>query len=356
MQLCSNSCFKNTNADIEIKKLKLKTIAKAIGGECRGQEDTEIYSIAPAATAGANQLTFIANSRFLRQLVNSRAGAVILREGDLVGWDGSAIVCADPYVGYARTAQILDTTPVPDPGQHPSAVVADDATIDPSASIGAHCVVEKAVRIGKGVILGHGCVIAEGVAIGAATRLYANVTVYHGVVIGERCIVQSGAVLGSDGFGNAKEDGRWIRIPQLGTLRVGNDVQIGANTTIDRGALNDTVIGNGVVIDNQVHIAHNCLIGDHTGIAGCVGIAGSVEIGCRCTLAGGVGVVDNVTIVDDVHITTMTLISSSISSPGVYSSGTGQMLNRQWRRSVARFRQLDRLARRLKSVEQKIYK
>jgi len=336
--------------------LKLKTIASAIGGDCRGQGDTEIHSLAPAATAGPNQLTFVAQSRFLRHLAGSRAEAVILREDDLTGWNGSAIVCADPYAGYARAAQLLDTTPVPDPGCHPSAVVAADAKIDRSASIGARCVVESGATIGAGSILGPGCVIAEDAVIGAATRLYANVTVYHGVLVGERCVIQSGAVLGSDGFGNAKEDDRWIRIPQLGTLKVGDDVQIGANSTIDRGALDDTVIGNGVVIDNQVQIAHNCRIGDHTGIAGCVGISGSVEIGCCCTLAGGVGIVDNVTIVDHVHVTTMTLISSSISSSGVYSSGTGQMPNRQWRRSVARFRQLDRLARRLKSLEQKLSK
>ena len=334
--------------------MKLKTIASAIGGDCRGQGDTEIYSLAPAATAGPNQLTFVAHSRFLRHLAGSRAEAVILREDDLTGWNGAAIVCADPYAGYARAAQLLDTTPVPDPGCHPSVVAATDAKIDHSASIGAHCVVESGARIGAGAILGPGCVIAEGAVIGGATRLYANVTVYHGVLVGERCVIQSGAVLGSDGFGNAKEDDRWIRIPQLGALKVGDDVQIGANSTIDRGALDDTVIGNGVVIDNQVQIAHNCRIGDHTGIAGCVGISGSVEIGCCCTLAGGVGIVDNVTIADHVHVTTMTLISSSIYSPGVYSSGTGQMPNRQWRRSVARFRQLDRLARRLKSLERKL--
>ena len=334
--------------------MKLKTIANAIGGDCRGPDDTEIHSLAPAATAGPNQLTFVAQSRFLRHLAGSRAEAVILREDDLTGWNGSAIVCADPYVGYARAAQLLDTTPVPDPGCHPSVVAAADAKIDCSASIGAHCVVESGARVGADVILGPGCVIEEGAVIGAATRLYANVTVYHGVLVGERCVIQSGAVLGSDGFGNAKEDDRWIRIPQLGTLKVGDDVQIGANSTIDRGALDDTVIGDGVVIDNQVQIAHNCRIGDHTGIAGCVGISGSVKIGCYCTLAGGVGIVDNVTIADHVHVTTMTLISSSICSPGVYSSGTGQMPNRQWRRSVARFRQLDRLASRVTFLERKL--
>lgn len=334
--------------------MKLRTIASSIGGDCRGSGETEIYSLAPVTTAGPNQLTFVAQPRFLRYLAGSHAAAVILREDDLTGWNGAAIVCADPYVGYARAAQLLDTTPVPGPGCHPSAVVAADAKIDSSASIGAHCVVESGAKISAGVILGPGCVIAEDVVIGIATRLYANVTVYHGVLVGQRCVIQSGAVLGSDGFGNAKVGDRWIRIPQLGTLKIGDDVQIGANSTIDRGSLGNTVIGNGVVIDNQVQIAHNCRVGDHTGIAGCVGISGSVEIGRCCTLAGGVGIVDNVKIVDHVHVTTMTLISSSIRSPGVYSSGTGQMLNREWRRSVGRFRQLDRLARRLNAVERKL--
>ena len=190
--------------------MKLKIIANAIGGDCRGHGDIEIHSLAPAATAGPNQLTFVAQSRFLRHLAGSRAEAVILREDDLTSWTGSAIVCADPYAGYARAAQLLDTTPVPDPGCHQSAVAAADANIHRSASIGANCVVESGARIGADAILGPGCVIAEGAVIGAATRLYANVTVYHGVLVGDRCVIQSGVVLGSDGFGNAKEDDRWL--------------------------------------------------------------------------------------------------------------------------------------------------
>ena len=336
--------------------MKLKKIANAIGGYCIGDDDIEIDSLAPVHSAGPTQLTFVAHSRLLDQLARSRAGAVILRQEDLDGWHGSAIVCADPYLGYARTAQLMDSTPVPDPGQHPTATVAMDAKVDRSAAVGPSCVVESRAIIGPGAMVGPGCVIGEEAVIGAAARLYANVTVYHRVLVGERCVVQSGAVLGSDGFGNAKQDGRWVRIPQLGTLKIGDDVQIGANSTIDRGALEDTIIGNGVVIDNQVQIAHNCEIGDHTGIAGCVGIAGSVKIGRCCTLAGGVGIADHVTITDDVHLTTMTLITSSILEPGIYSSGTGQMPNREWRRSVGRFRQLERMARRLKLLEGKLLK
>ena len=336
--------------------MKIKDIASAIGGDCRGNDDIEIHSLAPMSGAGPNQLTFVANPKFLIHLNGSRAGAVILREDDLADWDGAAIVCRYPYVGYAKAAQLLDTTPSSVPGVHPSAVVAADSVVDTSASVGANCVIDSSASIGSGVVIGPGCVISEGVSVGKGARLYANVTVYHGVTVGDRCIVQSGAVLGSDGFGNAREDNRWIRIPQLGGLIIGDDVQVGANTTIDRGSLSDTVIGNGVVIDNQVQIAHNCRIGDHTGIAGCVGISGSVVIGRYCTFAGGVGIADNVTITDQVHVTTMSLISSSIPSSGVYSSSIGQMPDRLWKRSVVRFRQLDKIARRLRALERKLNK
>tara|TARA_Y100000031_G_C8146491_1_gene350225 strand:- start:345 stop:962 length:618 start_codon:yes stop_codon:yes gene_type:complete len=201
------------------------------------------------------------------------------------------------------------------------------------------------------VVLGPGCVVGEGTTIGAHSQLLANVTVGHHVVIGARCRVQSGTVLGSDGFGNSHEQGRWVRIPQLGGLTLGDDVQVGAGTAIDRGAIGDTIIGDGVVIDNQVHIAHNVQIGAHTAVAGCVGIAGSAVIGSRCTLAGIVGVADHVTIADDVHLTGMSMVTGSISEPGVYSSGTGLMPNREWRRSVVRFRQLEQLAKRLAALE-----
>ena len=336
--------------------MKVKDIASAIGGDCRGNGDTEVHNLAPISEAGPHQLTFVSNSRFRIHLAKSRAGAVILREDDLTAWSGTAIVCHDPYVGYARAAQILDTTPSPPVGIDHSAIVATDSVVDCSASIGANCVIESRSTIGADTIIGPGCVISEGASVGKGTRLYANVIVYHGVRIGERCVVQSGAILGSDGFGNARENDRWIRIPQLGGLSIGDDVQVGANTTIDRGSLGNTVVGNGVVIDNQVQIAHNCNIGDHTGIAGCVGISGSVTIGKHCTLAGGVGITDNIEIADHVQITTMSLVSSSIRSSGIYSSGTGQMANRVWKRAIVRFRQLDNIARRLKALEHSLYK
>ena len=336
--------------------MKLRDIANAIDGYCQGDGDVEIDSLAPIRTARANQLTFVANPRFRLQLSESHAGAVILRKSDIDAWDGSAIICSDPYVGYAQAAQLFNRPPLHTSGIHPTAVVASNADIDESVSIGANCIIENGVHLGSGVIIGPGCVISEDSSIGEDTRLFANTVLYHAVSIGERCIVQSGAVLGSDGFGNVWKEEKWIRVPQLGRLIIGDDVQVGANTTIDRGSLGDTKIGNGVVIDNLVQIAHNCEIGDHTGIAGCVGIAGSVVIGRFCTLAGGVGVADNITIVDDVHITTMTSVTTSIKLPGTFSSGTGLMLSQPWKRSIVRFRQLDNIVRRLKSLERRLDK
>ncbi len=333
--------------------MKLEELAAVVDGQCRGDGGIEITGMATLQSAGAGEITFLSGSKLKSQLQGCNAAAVILRQEDCSAWDGAAIVCDDPHATYARIARILDSSPRQEPGIHSSAVVSDDAIVGESVSIGANCVVEAGCDIGGGVVLGPGCVIGQGAKLGENSRLTANVTVCHGVHIGKRCVVQSGTVLGSDGFGNTHEDGRWTRIPQLGGLIVGEDVQIGAGTAIDRGALGDTEIGNGVVIDNLVHIAHNVVIGEHTAIAACVAIAGSTVIGSRCTLAGVVGVADHVTIADDVHLTGMAMVTGSISEAGTYSSGTGLMPNREWRRSAVRFRQLDDLAKRLVALEQK---
>jgi UDP-3-O-[3-hydroxymyristoyl] glucosamine N-acyltransferase len=266
-------------------------------------------------------------------------------------YGGPVVICENPYLAYAQVAGLFDQTPVPQPGCHSSAVIASDAVVDATAHVGPNVVVGAGACLEAGVTVGPGCVIGENVLIGQSSRLYANVTIYHGVKIGRRCVIQGGVVLGGDGFGNAKDKDQWIRIPQLGALTIGNDVQIGANTTIDRGSIEDTRVGNGVVIDNLVQIAHNCQIGDHTAIAGCVGIAGSVVIGRRCTLAGAARVADNVSIVDDVHLTVSTMVTASINRPGSYSSGMPQMASRDWWRNVARFRRLDDVVRRLRRLE-----
>ena len=263
--------------------MKLQEIARRVNGYCPGEGGVEITGLATLANAEPHQLSFFVNSRLRDCLQSTRAGGVILREDDVRTYGGPVVICENPYLAYAQVAGLFDQTPVPQPGCHSSAVIAPNAVVDATAHVGPNVVVEAGACLEAGVTVGPGCVIGENVLIGQSSRLYANVTIYHGVKIGRRCVIQGGAVLGGDGFGNAKDKGQWIRIPQLGALTIGDDVQIGANTAIDRGSIEDTRVGNGVVIDNLVQIAHNCQIGEHTAIAGCVGIAGSVVIGRRCT-------------------------------------------------------------------------
>ena len=333
--------------------MKLGDLALKIGGKCHGNADLEVKTLGTLEDAGPNEITFLVSPVFRDNLANCCAGAVILLEEDLDAWSGPAIVCDNPHLGYARAARALDNTPPPATGIHPSAVVAASAQIADDASVGPNCVVEEGVNIGESVVLGPGCVIGEGACIGDGTRLFANVTVSREVSIGKRCFIKSGAVLGSDGFGNTNEEGHWVRIPQLGSLTIGDDVQVGAATTIDRGAIGDTVISKGVVIDNLVQIGHNVQIGEDSAVVSCVGIAGSVVIGKRCILAGAVGVADHVNICDDVHLTGMAMVTGSIDKPGMYSSGTGLLPTAEWRKAAVRFRQLDDLAKRVKALEKK---
>ena len=343
--------YPSVGCGVVYKRMKLQEIARRVNGYCPGEGGVEITGLATLANAEPHQLSFFVNSRLRDCLQSTRAGGVILREDDVRTYSGPVVICEDPYLAYAQVAGLFDQTPVPQPGCHSSAVIAPNAVVDATAHVGPNVVVEAGACLEAGVTVGPGCVIGENVLIGQSSRLYANVTIYHGVKIGHRCVIQGGAVLGGDGFGNAKDKGQWIRIPQLGALTIGDDVQIGANTAIDRGSIEDTRVGNGVVIDNLVQIAHNCQIGDHTAIAGCVGIAGSVVIGRGCTLAGAARVADNVSIVDDVHLTVSTMVTASINRPGSYSSGMPHMASRDWWRNVARFRRLDDVVRRLRRLE-----
>ena len=331
--------------------MRLSDLAKRIGARCHGDSDLDVISLGTLEEAGPNQITFLGVSTSREMLASCKAGAVILREEDLDSWQGSALVRENPNSAYALTARALDTTPMPPPGIHQSAVIADSVKLGEDVSIGPNCVIEENAELGDRVIIEPGSVIGADVVIGSETRLFANVTIMHGVKIGQQCFIKSGAVLGSHGFGNTNEDGQWVRIPQLGGLTVGNRVQIGAVTTIDRGAIGDTVIADGVVIDNLVQIGHNCQIGEDTAIVSCVGVAGSVVIGKRCILAGAVGVADHVTICDDVHLTGMAMVTGSINKPGMYSSGTGLLPTGDWRKAAVRFRQLDELAKRVKALE-----
>ena len=332
----------------------LGAIAEALGARLNGDADLTVTGIATLQSAEPGQITFLANASYARYLADTRASAVILNEAFADQCPTNVLVMENPYLGYARLSHWFDPAGRPAAGIHPSATVDPSASVAASASIAAGVVVEAEAVIGDGVVIGAGSFIGARSQVGDDSRLWANVTLYHDVRIGERCIVHSGAVLGADGFGFANDRGVWHKIAQIGGVRVGNDVEIGANTTIDRGALDDTVIGDGVKLDNQIQIAHNVQIGAHTAIAACVGIAGSTTIGEYCIFGGGSGVGGHLEIADRVHLTGMTMVTRSLNEPGVYSSGTGVESNRHWRKSVVRFRQLDDMARRLKELEKKL--
>jgi len=324
-------------------------LADRFGLALRGDGSAEIDAVATLAGAGPRQLSFLSNPRYRSQLDGSAAGIVVVREEDADGVDRTLLVARDPYVAFARIAALFDPPPVAVPGVHPSAVVDAAADIDPEAEVGPLAVVGARARIGAGAIVGPGCVIGEDCVVGPGCRLVARVTLVRRVRLGHRVLVHPGAVLGADGFGLAMDGGRWIKVPQQGGVRVGDDCEIGANTTIDRGAIEDTVLEEDVRLDNQIQVGHNVRIGAHTAMAGCVAIAGSAVIGRYCLVGGGAGIVGHITICDRVVIQAMSLVTRSIDEPGEYSSGTPLMDARSWRRSAARFRQLDALARQVQA-------
>lgn len=334
--------------------MRLDELAERIGAELRGAGDQEVERVASLPAAGPGDLSFLSSRSYRGQLPGTRASAVILGPEMAAECPCAALVMDDPYLGYALAAQALAGPPAAMRGVDPAATVAADAEVHPDAWVGPRAVVESGARLAAGAQVGPGCVVGRRARVGAGTRLSANVTVAAEVVLGARVLVQPGAVIGGDGFGFARDGERWVKIPQLGSVRVGDDVEIGANTTIDRGALDDTVIEDGVKLDNLVMIAHNVRVGAHTAIAGCVGIAGSTVIGQRCTLGGQVGVVGHLEIADDVHVTGATIVFQSITEPGVYSSGMPAQDNRGWRRNAPRLRQLDEMMKRLKALERRL--
>lgn len=331
----------------------LAELARLCGGELRGDGTRRIERVATPAAAGPNDIAFIAAAPFRGQLHGTRAGAVILNVHDLGDYRGDVILSDNPRLAFTRIAVRLHPPRRPPAGIHPTAVIAADAVVAADAAIGARAVIEAGARIGAGAAIGPGCVIGAGAVIGAGSWLHANVVVAEGCVLGARCVVHGGAVIGSDGFGFALDGARWEKTPQLGRVVVGDDVEIGANTAIDRGAIDDTVIERGVKLDNLIHVAHNVVIGEDTAIAACVGIAGSTRIGKRCTLAGQVGVVGHIEIADDVHVMGAAVVSHTIREPGTYA-GSPLEPYQDWLRNAVRMRQLDDLARRLKALEQRI--
>lgn len=329
----------------------LAEIAERIGGKVRGDGALVIERVATLERAGRGDISFLSNPRYYKFLTTTNASAVILAPEHLDACPVAAVVVSDPYLAYARTVTLLNPAPDVQAGIHPSASISPGSTIHSTASVGAGCVVEEGAVIGSHVVLGAGCYIGTGATIGDGSRLCAGVTVCHGCVIGRRVQLQPGVVIGGDGFGLANDKGVWMKIPQLGRVVIGDDVEIGAGTTVDRGALEDTVIEEGVKLDNQIQVAHNVHIGAHTVIAACTGISGSTRIGRRCVIGGGVGIVGHLEIADDVQITGMSFVHKSLTEAGVYSSGTPLEPTRQWRRNFVRFQQLDELARRVRHLE-----
>jgi UDP-3-O-[3-hydroxymyristoyl] glucosamine N-acyltransferase len=316
-----------------------------------GDGDVRIEGVSTLARAGRGQLAFLANSRYRSQLADSSAEAVVMRQEDVADAPGTALIAKDPYTAFAKIAALFDTKAAPPPGVHASAVVDPAATISPSAHIGPFVVIGAGSTVGDGCVIGPGCVIGENCEVGAGSELIARVTLVTRVRLGQRVLIHPGAVIGADGFGLAMDAGHWIKVPQMGGVTIGDDCEIGANTTIDRGALEDTVLEEDVRLDNQIQIGHNVRIGAHTAMAGCSAAAGSAKIGRYCLIGGAAGVLGHLEICDHVVITAMSLVTSSIREPGEYSSGTPLTDNRSWRKNAARFKQLDALARRVLAAD-----
>ncbi|WP_341503498.1 UDP-3-O-(3-hydroxymyristoyl)glucosamine N-acyltransferase [Gallaecimonas sp. GXIMD4217] len=331
--------------------ISLAELAKTLDAKLVGDGDIPISRVNTLESAGPGQLAFLANSKYRKQLQSTKAEAVILTEKDLEYRQGAALVMANPYLGFARVAQLLDSTPPAAVGIHPTAVIDPSVQLGKDVAIGAHAVLEAGVVIGDHCQVGANCFIGRDSVLGAGTKLWANVSLYHDVQLGERCLVQSGVVIGSDGFGYANDKGTWVHIPQTGGVRIGNDVEVGAGTTIDRGALEHTVIGDGTILDNQVQVAHNVRLGKGCAVAGNTVFAGSCSLGDHCIVGGSAGVAGHLEVTSGVTITGMTMVTKAITEPGVYSSGTAAQPNREWRKSAARFRQLDEMYKRLKALE-----
>ena len=335
-------------------EMTLGALAAALSATLHGDGDIPISSVATLASAGPGALSFLANRRYRPQLAATRASAVVLDAEFLAECPVAALVMSNPYLGFARAATMLNPPRASPSGVHSQAVVDAAARVHPNAWVGPGAVLERGASIGDGVFVGPHCLVGEDVTIGAHGRLVANVTLCRGVRVGKRVLIHPGVVIGADGFGIASDDGVWVKVPQLGSVIIGDDVEIGANTTVDRGALDDTVIEDGVKLDNLIQVGHNVRIGAHTAIAACVAIGGSARIGKRCTIGGAASLAGHLEIADDVHLTATSAVPNSITRAGVYSSGMPVQENRAWRRSVIRLRQLDDMARSLKALQARV--
>jgi UDP-3-O-[3-hydroxymyristoyl] glucosamine N-acyltransferase len=335
--------------------VRSREIAALVEGELVGDGEHVISRIGTLEQAGPDTVSFLSSPRYRARLADTLAGCVLVGAADreAVAARPSAVICADPYLAYARLSQwwAARTRPAAAPGVHPSAWIAPGAQVDASASIGPFAVVEEGARVGAGACLGPHAVVQAGARVGDHTRLGAHVVLGRDCSIGSRGIVHGGAVIGADGFGFAPSDGRWEKIEQLGAVRIGDDCEIGANSCIDRGALHDTVLEDGVKLDNLVQIGHNVHIGAHTAMAGCVGVAGSARVGAHCMVGGGAIILGHLEIADHVQVSAATVITRSITRPGLYSGVFPFDDNASWERNAATLRQLHALRDRLRALE-----
>ncbi|MDE1233440.1 UDP-3-O-(3-hydroxymyristoyl)glucosamine N-acyltransferase [Vibrio aestuarianus] len=335
-------------------KLTLAELATITGGEAFGDDSATVVAVAPMDKAQQGHVTFLSNPKYSKHLGECKASVIMVKASERELCKTNVLVVNDPYVAFAKVAQALDITPKPAYEIAASAIIADDVKLGHNVSVGANAVIESGVELGDSVSIGAGCFIGKNAKIGSDTKLWANVSIYHEVQIGSACLVQSGTVIGSDGFGYANEKGEWIKIPQIGSVRIGNRVEIGACTTIDRGALDDTVIEDNVIIDNQLQIAHNVHIGYGTAIAGGTIIAGSTKIGKYCIIGGGAVINGHIEVVDGVTITGMGMVMRSITEKGMYSSGIPLQPNKEWRKTATRVHRIDDMNKRLKALEKQL--
>ena len=337
-----------------MKSYSLGEIASRLNLRLIGDPDCQIHGLGTLASAKIGDISFLSNISYLRQLAKTSASAVIVEESQADLVPTNALIAEQPYVAFANVSQLFVEQSEVAAGVHASASVANSVSLGEGVYIGANAVIEGDVEIGAHSSVGPGTFIGRGVRLGENCRLHAQVTLYHEVRIGSRVNIHSHAVIGADGFGFAFDGERSIKIQQLGAVWIGDDVDVGAGTTIDRGAIEDTIVEDGVKIDNQVQIGHNCHIGAHSVICGCTAIAGSAKIGRYCVLGGASGMVGHLSLADGVQVSAMSLVNKSITEPGTYSSGTGQMNIADWKRAIVRFQQLDSIARRLKDLEKLI--
>lgn len=326
----------------------LASLAALLKAELVGDPSVKIHALATLKTAGSKDLSFYHNPRYYNELSRSKAAAVILSKSQADNFSGNKLISDNPYICYARASHLFKLEAQQEKAIADSASIHSSATLGSNIVLGENVVIKENVRVGNDVSIAANSVVEANVIIGEASRIDSNVCIAHNVTIGERAHIYSGVIIGSDGFGFAHENDQYLKIAQLGRVVIGDDVDIGANTCIDRGALDDTIIGNGVKIDNQVQIAHNVDVGDNTVICGCSAIAGSVKIGKNCVIAGAVGIINHVVIADGVTVTAMSLVNQSIKEPGSYSSGTGLSNTKEWKKNIVRFRQLDKLTKQFK--------